>query len=443
MKLIRRTKSVSPFTNNVIDAEIYRDGDYVYMTKTDEEGTSYKYLLEKDYGIFEALTRWRPDEDMDVRHLLIDVSSRCNLDCKFCYEPVSGVESASLALKKFIANTSKKFVTFAGREPTLREDLDDLIHCADKEKNTVSLLTNGIKTADFEYLKRLQENGLKLCIVPMFGFTEEINEKLASRSVLKEKLATLENCRKLNLPVVITVPVARGMNDGEVAGLFDYALKHGSVYDFRLRACAPMGAHLDIEQYYISELLGILTNNLGFELQDILNELRLVTEIARTFKFNFLYPTLCSFLFHVQRDSHGQAFPVGKKLRGVDIPRLPVKMITLPFLALKTYGLTCVLMFLDIFLGRVNFRYRVASGLMRVSLRVWPNIYNIDLEENRKCRTGYQKEGVCTKFCLRNILETNTQKKGFSPIGSSYATKQKKPVSPEPVPANGEGSSPV
>ncbi len=51
-------------------------------------------------------------------------------------------------------------VTFTGGEPTLRDDLPDLIAHAEKNGQVCGLLTDGLKLADKEYLDKLLQTGL-------------------------------------------------------------------------------------------------------------------------------------------------------------------------------------------------------------------------------------------------------------------------------------------
>jgi MoaA/NifB/PqqE/SkfB family radical SAM enzyme len=51
-------------------------------------------------------------------------------------------------------------VTFTGGEPTLREDLPDLIQYAESLGQVTGILTHGKQLADPEYLERLDESGL-------------------------------------------------------------------------------------------------------------------------------------------------------------------------------------------------------------------------------------------------------------------------------------------
>ena len=49
--------------------------------------------------------------------------------------------------------------------------------------------------------------------------------------------------------------------------------------------------------------------------------------------------------------------------------------------------------------------------LLRVQIKCWPNIRNVDLEETKKCSGGYCKIGTmgqCTSYCLGKIIEENS-----------------------------------
>jgi hypothetical protein len=40
-----------------------------------------------------------------------------------------------------------------------------------------------------------------------------------------------------------------------------------------------------------------------------------------------------------------------------------------------------------------------------IVLKCWPNLYNIDLEENKKCTSLYYKNGKSYPFCYYNIID--------------------------------------
>lgn len=417
MELLRRTTSLSPLTNETIDAEVYREGNQVYMVKRDEEGTEYKYLIEKDYDIYHRLADYRPPEDLPLATVLLDVSSRCNLNCTFCYEGVldDRPELTPQELERYARKYNDKVLGLAGREPTVRDDLAEVVRSLVKHNPSVQLLTNGVRTADYELLKRLQDAGVGKVILQFFGFQKESNINMCGKSVVKQKLATFENCRRLGIPTHFSTTISKDVNEHEIEPMFNFVRGHDFVYDYRLRTCAPVGRHADTEHYFISDLVNIVTERLGFDRRDILQELDFVREAAKTFNVNFIHPKVCSFFFHVKRNPGGTPFPVGRRLRGLNLRRLPFKKLLLPMLGTVMYGFPYMSGYaVDRLRGNITLRSSIVPGLLRISLRSWPNVYNIDLEENRKCVTGYLKHDRIEKFCLRNIKEGNVTTKKYS-----------------------------
>ena len=49
MNIIRKTKSLSPLTCGLVDADVVLDNGKVFLVKKDEQGKEYKSLIEKDY----------------------------------------------------------------------------------------------------------------------------------------------------------------------------------------------------------------------------------------------------------------------------------------------------------------------------------------------------------------------------------------------------------
>ena len=112
-------------------------------------------------------------------------------------------------------------VQFSGGEPTLREDLPDLIRKA-KEIGLyqVQIATNGIRLAqEPDYARVLKEAGLSTVYLHFDGITKETNTKIAS-----DKRA-IENCEKIGLGVLVPT-VIKGRNDHEVGDIIRYAAEH-------------------------------------------------------------------------------------------------------------------------------------------------------------------------------------------------------------------------
>ena len=76
--------------------------------------------------------------------VLIDVTSRCNAACTYCFTVKDGISDPSI--DEIVAQTYRVPggypVFLSGGEPTIRPDLRDIVHCI-VERNPVTVLTNG------------------------------------------------------------------------------------------------------------------------------------------------------------------------------------------------------------------------------------------------------------------------------------------------------------
>src|SRR4030042_1130117 len=90
---------------------------------------------------------------------------KCQNDCVHCYAggPHETAELSTSQWKEVIDRLSQIGVfilTFTGGEPTLREDLQDLLTYAQTKGMVTGLITNGRKLTDKTYVKALEEAGL-------------------------------------------------------------------------------------------------------------------------------------------------------------------------------------------------------------------------------------------------------------------------------------------
>ncbi|TXT55093.1 MAG: hypothetical protein BAJATHORv1_40002 [Candidatus Thorarchaeota archaeon] len=106
----------------------------------------------------------------------IAVTYRCNNKCRFCYAYSPYRESGEMKteeIKKIIDiivdDAHVPSLSFTGGEPTLREDIFELISYARSKKLRVNLITNGRKCADKKYVNRLLDAGLHSAQVSIEG----------------------------------------------------------------------------------------------------------------------------------------------------------------------------------------------------------------------------------------------------------------------------------
>jgi uncharacterized radical SAM superfamily Fe-S cluster-containing enzyme len=186
---------------------------------------------------------------------IIDVTNRCNMACPVCfayagasnyvyepsYEQIVGMFRLLRANSPWACNA----LQFSGGEPTMRNDLQDLIREAQKTGIThVEVNTNGIRIAeDIKYFKKLLDAGLSTLYLQFDGLREEIYRKTRARTDLVPiKQKVIDNARKIGLDsVVLVVTLAKGVNDKDLGDIINYAVKNHDVRCINIQPVSMAG----------------------------------------------------------------------------------------------------------------------------------------------------------------------------------------------------------
>ncbi|NLG26400.1 MAG: radical SAM protein, partial [Chloroflexi bacterium] len=122
----------------------------------------------------------------------IAITYRCQNRCTFCYADApargrQGPEMTTAEVKRIIDRIFDEAhcptVSFTGGEPTLRDDLPELIAYAHSkfergEPMRVNLITNGLRCADREYVHTLAQAGLDSAQLSLEGPTAEVHDAI-------------------------------------------------------------------------------------------------------------------------------------------------------------------------------------------------------------------------------------------------------------------------
>ncbi|QYZ80277.1 radical SAM protein [Methanofollis formosanus] len=258
--LLKETKSLCPICRKVLDAEITEEDGKVWITRTCPDHGEAKNLYWSDaemyrrFDAYEAIGAGVQNPQREAgpeacpgacglcsnHHsgtLLanIDLTNRCNLNCDFCfanaracgfvYEPSFDEVIGMMAMLREEKPVPPPAVQFSGGEPTMRDDLPEIIWKA-KEMgfSQVQIATNGIKLAkDINYVQELKDVGLSTVYLHFDGVTRETNP------ILPTSLKAVENCKEIGLGVVLVPTVINGRNDHEVGAILKYAAEHVEV----------------------------------------------------------------------------------------------------------------------------------------------------------------------------------------------------------------------
>ena len=174
----------------------------------EEVTTDVHYMNIGEYAPFMAAPHRM---DLMVSAMTKNGSWHCNQKCVHCYaagQTLSGEEELSTNEWKKILDICRSVgipqVTFTGGEPTMREDLFELISYA---RWFISRLnTNGIRLTP-EYCRKLREAELDSVQITFYSADPEAHNRLVGAAHYDETLAGIRNALEQGLSVSINTPL--------------------------------------------------------------------------------------------------------------------------------------------------------------------------------------------------------------------------------------------
>jgi len=163
--------------------------------------------------------------------VFLDVTNRCNMNCPICLANITAMGFRFEPPMAYFDNVFKSLsqrkpkpkIQLFGGEPTVRDDLIDIINLAKSYGLSARVVTNGIRMADEEYCKKLLATGTQL----MFAFDgrdPEIYRKIRNTpEACQKKLKGLENVRKYR-KAKITIMCCTGLkvNEHSIGDLIEF-----------------------------------------------------------------------------------------------------------------------------------------------------------------------------------------------------------------------------
>ena len=256
MKIIRKTESVCPHCLISLPATVYEKEKEVWMEKSCPEHGRFDVYLWPDVEHYEWFCNFSfpslsrvpqtasvagcphdcglcPSHARRITLPEIEVTWRCNLTCPVCFmsdwhAPLDPTLDEIRRMVETIRNFDGTCfpLQITGGEPTIRPDLPQIIEIARMEgASAVELNTNGLIIGrDIEYLRALKNAGLTNIYLQFDGLDPTTTKTLRGSDVLPDKLQAIENCRMEMIPVILSVTIVEGVNDGELGRIIDFAM---------------------------------------------------------------------------------------------------------------------------------------------------------------------------------------------------------------------------
>lgn len=202
---------------------------------------------------------------------LLEVTDRCNLHCRFCFaDPASGsdlpLDTLKAQIDEIVRQTGGTLLQLSGGEPTVRDDLAELIAYARAAGcDYVQLNTNGLRlAADPSYARTLALAGLSFVFLQFDGVTDAVYEALRGQKMLAIKEKAIENCGAAGLGVTLVPVLVPGVNTEEIGDILRFAIAHSpTVRGVHFQPVSYFGRipHVptDEERYTLGELIDGIT----------------------------------------------------------------------------------------------------------------------------------------------------------------------------------------
>lgn len=288
MKRLSKVQSICPVCQRPIPAWYIQRDDRIYLEKECGEHGEFRALVSnsaEDYLQWikhpvinippkSPMTRGSDREECPLHcgtcenHLqtaccvLIDITKRCNQHCPYCF--ARAAEDAQDTGEPSLAELEEKFdlllrmgeeerpfnIQLSGGEPTMRDDLPDIIQMAKKKGfEYIQINSNGRRIARQDgYARTLKQAGASVVFMQFDGTNDTIYQTMRGEPLFEEKKRAVENCRKAGLPVTLVPTIARNVNLDNIGEMMDFLMENITVVKgIHFQPVSFFGRHPDPE----------------------------------------------------------------------------------------------------------------------------------------------------------------------------------------------------
>ncbi len=209
-----------------------------------------------------------PVEHNPFVSLGVDLTYRCNMSCTYCYNPIRALADMDLSYFEEVCRRLPGYVQFKflGGEPTLHPDFLGFIRTARKYNHEVTILSNGKRYTDPDFVKALADLNERFILgVSMDGGSsrDDVYQQINNEPCLDWKMKALETLDK-HFPgrVELSAIIVPGLNEGVVAELLALADNYSKTVRYiHFRTSAKAGRWGETPPYTLEELKEIVRSH--------------------------------------------------------------------------------------------------------------------------------------------------------------------------------------
>ncbi|WP_198361960.1 GTP 3',8-cyclase MoaA [Thermococcus gorgonarius] len=169
-----------------------------------------------------------------VTNLRISLTQDCNFRCFFCHREGQRFnvrnEMTPEEIERLVRIASRlgiKKVKLTGGEPTVRSDILEIVKRIKPYVADLSMTTNGSRLK--ELAKPLAKAGLDRVNVSLHSLRRDVYKQITGVDMLETVLEGIEEAVKYLSPVKLNMTVMKGLNEGEIWDMVNFAAKTGTI----------------------------------------------------------------------------------------------------------------------------------------------------------------------------------------------------------------------
>lgn len=432
-EIIKETQSICPVCLKIVDAKVVKKCSDLYLTKKCEKHGSFETVIWRGKPAYEEWARSKSPAYPEVPYtevskgcphdcglcsehrqhtctVLIEVTSRCNLSCEFCFADAHGNEidpdmgTIEMWYSRIIEAGGPYNLQISGGEPTMREDLHEIISMATNMGfKFIQLNTNGIKLSDYNYYRKLKEAGLKSIFLQFNDLTGTEMTKIHVKDIMRDKLKIIENSAKLGIGVILVCTVVPNKNDNILWDIIEFGLNN---------APTVRGVHFQPVSYF-GRIPKIPEDNDRITLPEVIS--KIVKQSDHRIKLSDFAPSGCENAycsFHANYTAvDGKLITVSRKNNccgeenGKEGSKKSKRFVERNWSGVK----------LNKYIPKKNsfeeLNQKIKNGFFSISGMAFQDAWNLDTDRLKDCCIHVvSKDGKLIPFCAYNITAVDQTK---------------------------------
>ncbi|MBT3408454.1 radical SAM protein [Candidatus Woesearchaeota archaeon] len=415
--LKKKVKSICPICYNSSNGKIIQKNNLIILKKKCKIHGISETIIETDVNFYKAMINKKQyTNKIKSTKFTIPITKKCNLKCDYCYYFFNKEKDLNLKkIKKLIKNYKGTYISLSGGEPTLKNDLFEIIKFIKKNKQISNLSTNGILLENEKFVKKLKKAGLNMIHFSLNSLDKNILKNMHNKDILNKKIKALKNIKKNEIGILISFLLEKNNNENDLKKITHYCLNNNPfVSEIRIRTTSPTGKYNSKESYYMSEMVELICKIFNISKNDVIQKLKKIKKDKKYCNINIDF-----LIEYKNKKINTIGWSLHTFIKKYSVEGNIFKLLSKNKITKNIFSKLSIIKYINnknpinfvlYLLNLIKFKKNLKT--LRIGLRVWPNEHTLDLDLINMCPSetlNYDNKKM--KFCLSHIYN-NAKIKG-------------------------------